>query len=141
MKRNQILLMLSFVAVVWAYLYVSGVQWAGMWTGTRIAGAAVAAVSLVLSFAARFELGESFSVRARARTLVTTGLYSRIRNPIYVLGEFFLVGLAMLTGKGAFLWGAVAAVPVQLVRARMESRVLGEAFGERYARYKAQTWF
>jgi protein-S-isoprenylcysteine O-methyltransferase Ste14 len=36
---------------------------------------------------------------------------------------------------------AVAVIPVQVFRARKEARVLSEAFGEEYARYKAKTWF
>jgi protein-S-isoprenylcysteine O-methyltransferase Ste14 len=34
-----------------------------------------------------------------------------------------------------------ALIPMQVVRARREARVLAAAFGEEYARYKAGTWF
>ena len=35
----------------------------------------------------------------------------------------------------------VVMIPIQVLRARKEEKVLGEAFGEEYARYKAGTWF
>ncbi len=111
------------------------------WTSAEIAGAAIAAVGLLMLILARLQLGASFSVEARAKRLVTTGLYSKIRNPIYVAGEVFLVGVTLATGKWMVLVLAMALVPVQVLRARKEERVLAEAFGEEYARYKAGTWF
>jgi protein-S-isoprenylcysteine O-methyltransferase Ste14 len=53
----------------------------------------------------------------------------------------------MLVGLSLFLsvWGPLAValviVPLQVVRARREERVLAEAFGEEYERYKSKTWF
>ncbi len=111
------------------------------WTGLKIAGAVVAGAGLLMLSVARLQLGASFAVKARAKKLVTTGLYSKIRNPIYVAGEVFLVGVAMLSGWWLLLLLVGALVPVQWVRARKEQRVLAEAFGEEYERYKARTWF
>jgi Phospholipid methyltransferase len=45
---------------------------------------------------ARYQLGRSFSVKTEAHELVTAGLYSKIRNPIYVLGMVMITG--MITG-------------------------------------------
>jgi protein-S-isoprenylcysteine O-methyltransferase Ste14 len=86
-------------------------------------------------------LGASFSVGAKARKLVTTGLYSRIRNPIYVFAAMFLVGLAIVLGSWWLAIFVAVLMPVQVYRARKEEEVLAAAFGEEYARYKAQTWF
>jgi protein-S-isoprenylcysteine O-methyltransferase Ste14 len=36
---------------------------------------------------------------------------------------------------------ALVIVPLQVVRARREERVVAEAFGEEYERYKNKTWF
>jgi protein-S-isoprenylcysteine O-methyltransferase Ste14 len=86
-------------------------------------------------------LGAAFSVRAKAKKLVTTGIYSRIRNPIYVFGELLLIGASMLVERWEILLLVAVLVPLQMVRARREARVLAAAFGEEYARYKAGTWF
>jgi len=32
-------------------------------------------------------------------------------------------------------------IPLQLIRARIESHVLEEKFGDTYRQYKSQTWF
>jgi protein-S-isoprenylcysteine O-methyltransferase Ste14 len=137
MKLNLITLAMLFVAIVWACLHAHSVQW----TAVRIAGAAIAGVSLLLLVVARLQLGAAFSVRAKAKTLVTTGLYSRIRNPIYVFGGIFILGVSMLVERWEILLLMAALVPMQMVRARKEARVLAAAFGEEYARYKARTWF
>jgi protein-S-isoprenylcysteine O-methyltransferase Ste14 len=111
------------------------------WTAARIVGALVIAGSLALGMVARLQLGESFSVSAKARKLVTTGLYSRIRNPIYVLGELLFVGIAIAAWRWEVLLVPAVLAPVQMVRAKKEEAVLAAAFGEEYERYKARTWF
>src|SRR6266478_3162968 len=54
------------------------------WSAARWTGLGIALPAAVLLFVARWQLGRSFSVTPQARQLVTHGLYSKIRNPIYV---------------------------------------------------------
>jgi len=110
-------------------------------TPMRIAGLAIAAPCAVLLVVARMQLGGSFSIEAKATKLVTTGLYSRIRNPIYVFGGLLLAGLGLLAGKPLLLLAFLVLIPVQLVRSRREEQVLAEKFGAEYAEYKRRTWF
>ena len=110
-------------------------------TPMRIAGLAIAAPCAVLLVVARMQLGSSFSIEAKATKLVTTGLYSRIRNPIYVFGGLLLAGLGLLAGKPLLLLAFLVLIPVQLVRSRREEQVLAEKFGAEYAEYKRRTWF
>jgi protein-S-isoprenylcysteine O-methyltransferase Ste14 len=124
-------------AMVWLALHAYMVEW----TPVKIAGAALAVVSLGLLVTARLQLGGAFSLKAKASTLVTTGLYSKIRNPIYVSGALALVGMAIVLGNWVLLVLAALLAPVQIYRAQKEEAVLAEAFGEEYARWKAQTWF
>ena len=111
------------------------------WTALRIAGLVLIVAGFVLWTIARFQLGASFAVRAEARTLVTRGLYARIRNPIYLFGSWVLAGGLLVFGKPVWLLIFVALVPLQIWRARKESAVLGSAFGEQYRKYRAGTWF
>lgn len=111
------------------------------WTLWHIIGLALAAPSLVLLALARLQLGRAFSVQARATTLVTTGLYSRIRNPIYVFGALTVAGGIIWSGRLKLLLILAALIPLQVVRARRESQVLQEKFGTEYAEYKRRTWF
>ena len=110
-------------------------------TPLRFAGLAIAIVSFLLFAVARLQLGRAFSVRARATTLVTTGLYSRIRNPIYTFGALGFAGIVLWSGKFLLLLFLVVLIPAQIYRARKEEKVLTEKFGDAYLDYKRKTWF
>jgi protein-S-isoprenylcysteine O-methyltransferase Ste14 len=110
------------------------------WPPLRIAGAAMALASLCLILVARIQLGRAFSIRAKATRLVTTGLYARLRNPIYVFGCFFFLGIAMFIPFWPLLLVLIIVIPMQVVRARREAAVLEASFGEEYRRYRRQTW-
>jgi len=83
----------------------------------------------------------AFSVEAKATSLVTTGIYSRIRNPIYVFGGLFIAGVIIWLQKPWFLLCFVILIPLQVIRSRKEARVLEEKFGAAYLEYKELTWF
>jgi protein-S-isoprenylcysteine O-methyltransferase Ste14 len=86
-------------------------------------------------------LGSAFSVQAKAATLVTTGLYSRIRNPIYVFGALFIAGIVIWANKPWILLIFVILIPLQITRGRKEAKVLEEKFGSAYLAYRQKTWF
>jgi protein-S-isoprenylcysteine O-methyltransferase Ste14 len=111
------------------------------WTWMQTAGLCLMVPGLLLWLTAHMQLGQSFTLRAEARALVTRGLYSRIRNPIYVFGAIFLAGLVIFIGRPYLLLLFAILIPMQAARARRESRVLEERFGEEYRRYRAKTWF
>ena len=111
------------------------------WTTPKIIGAALITLALPLFVLARLQLGASFAVSAEARTLVTTGLYARFRNPIYLFGGLTLAGVSLFRSVWGPLLVAVVIVPLQVVRVRKEEQVLARAFGDEYERYKRQTWF
>jgi protein-S-isoprenylcysteine O-methyltransferase Ste14 len=111
------------------------------WDAQRYVGTILVVVGLSFIGLARYQLGKSFSIKAEAHALVTTGLYSRIRNPIYVFGLVMIVGLILVLQKPA-LWIVLVIVAIgQAVRARTEARVLEAAFGEQYREYRRKTWF
>lgn len=111
------------------------------WNAWRIAGIAMALPAFILFAAARIELGRAFSVQAKATALVTTGVYSRIRHPIYVFGGMLILGIIIWTGRPWLLLFFAVLVPLQLARIRKEERVLTEKFGATYLDYKQKTWF
>ena|ERR1700678_20331 len=111
------------------------------WTAWRIVGIAIAAPAFLLFVASRIELGRAFSVQAKATTLVTTGVYSRIRNPIYVFGSLFILGMFIWMERPWLLLIFAILIPLQVVRSRKEEQVLTEKFGAAYLDYKQKTWF
>jgi protein-S-isoprenylcysteine O-methyltransferase Ste14 len=136
MKANILSMVLIIVALCFflpRYLHQP-------WPPLRVAGAIVTLVSLSLIALARIQLGRSFSVRAKATRLVTTGLYSRIRNPVYLFGCVFFLGLAMFIPACWLFLALIIIIPMQIVRARREAAVLEATFGDEYRRYRQQTW-
>lgn len=111
------------------------------WTAPKVIGAVIVVLALPLFVLARLQLGAAFSLQAEAHFLVTTGLYSRFLNPIYLFGGLTLIGCSLFRS----VWGPAVVIavmlPLQAYRVRKEERVLLEAFGDEYKRYKRQTWF
>jgi len=115
--------------------------WKTPWNAQRYIGTVLVVVGVSFIGLARYQLGKSFSIKAEAHALVTTGLYSKIRNPIYVFGLVMLVGLMLVLQKPG-LWIVLVILAIgQTVRARQEARVLEAAFGEQYREYRRKTWF
>ncbi|MGB6357263.1 MAG: isoprenylcysteine carboxylmethyltransferase family protein [Candidatus Acidiferrales bacterium] len=137
MKLNLLTLAAAIIVLSFFGMHAAHLPW----TAWRIAGIAIAAPAFLLFVAARLELGRAFSVQAKATTLVTTGVYSRIRNPIYFFGAIFLLGIIIWTGRPGWLLIFAVLIPLQVVRIRKEERVLTEKFGPAYLDYKKKTWF
>ena len=104
-------------------------------------GLCLSTLFAVLWLVAKWQLGDAFSVRPEARQLVTRGVYSKIRHPIYIFGTlaFLCAVLALLGWPALIIWLVV--IPIQVGRARREERVLAEALGPEYAAYRSRTWF
>ncbi|SRR5712692_5757039 len=113
----------------------------GTWNAARWIGLVIAAPSAVFLFIARYQLGRSFSVTPQARELVTHGLYSKIRNPIYVFSGLLVLGFLLTLQRPNLLLILLVLIPIQIVRARKEAQVLEAKFGDTYREYKKKTWF
>ena len=122
------------------YLLVPGVR-DQPWTILRIAGVILAITGYVLFVTARLQLGKSFSVSPQAKELVTHGLYSRIRNPIYVFVGVMWFGLIVALRLYWLFVPLLALLLMQVFRVGREARVLQERFGQAYLDYRKQTWF
>jgi protein-S-isoprenylcysteine O-methyltransferase Ste14 len=115
--------------------------WNKPWTVGRLIGAVLMSVGVVLWILAVRELGEAFTWRAQAIRLVSTGLYAKIRNPIYIFRGIAIAGWLLFLSLPWFLLLGVIALPVQWMRARREAATLAQEFGDRYREYRRQTWF
>jgi len=123
-------------ALVWSLIF-----WNGPWSAQRKVGTVLAGLGIVFIAIARVQLGHSFSVRPEAHKLVTTGLYSKIRNPIYVFGMVLVTGVILVFQKPVLLIFLLILAIAQTIRARREAKVLESAFGDEYREYRKRTWF
>jgi protein-S-isoprenylcysteine O-methyltransferase Ste14 len=111
-------------------------------SAVRWFGVALYAVGGVLRLAPVFVLGRRFSGLVAIQpghTLVTDGIYARIRNPSYLGLLVNAVGMALVfrSAPGA----ALALLLLIPLHARMvaEERLLEDTFGDEYRRYRART--
>ena len=138
MKLNIGSLVVVMLAAVFLFVRYG---WGQTWTPWRIVGLAIAVPALFLFVLARIQLGRAFSVRAKATALVTTGIYARIRNPIYVFGGSMIAGVIIWVHRPWWLLIFVLLIPLQIIRVRKEEQVLESKFGDAYLEYKRKTWF
>src|SRR5579863_4517293 len=111
------------------------------WTSMQTVGSFLLAAGFILWTTARFQLGKSLAVTAQAKQLVTRGLYSRIRNPIYVFSSCVVAGVILTLGRPEWLLLFLVIIPLQIWRSRKESSVLEAKFGDEFRKYRAATWF
>lgn len=78
--------------------------------------------------------------RAEARALVTHGLYSKLRHPIYLFSTIALIGIAICLRSLWFTIPLLIMIPIQIWRGRQEERVLREEFGATYLEYRQRAW-
>ncbi len=140
MESDKPLSYLQFVTAVLGFGIVL-VAFRGPLNAIRIVGLVIAAPALVLFLIAKVQLGDSFSVQAEARTLVTRGIYSKIRHPMYLFSALLIFGLALFAERPVFLLVFAVLIPMQILRMRGEDKVLEEKFGDEYRRYRQNAWF
>lgn len=112
-------------------------------TVTFVVGLLLAAVGVVLTLVAQVQMGESWRVgvdESERTALVTTGLFSSVRNPIFTSMLVGVAGLALLVpsaiGIGAFV---LAVVSLELQVRWVEEPYLLERHGDSYRRWASGT--
>ncbi|MHA1907499.1 MAG: methyltransferase family protein [Candidatus Thorarchaeota archaeon] len=77
----------------------------------------------------------------RLPELITDGLYSRIRHPLYLATILFLIALALIYPFGQVITFSGALVVYTLIGAYLEERKLIAHYGDEYLNYKRQAGF
>jgi len=111
------------------------------WTPLRVVALILTVAGIAAVGIARYQLGSSFTLSPQARTLVTHGIYAKIRNPVYIFSAIAIAALFIYIDRPIYLWSFLILIPLQLFRAHKESQVLETHFGDSYRQYKSQTWF
>ncbi|MEW6515379.1 MAG: NnrU family protein [candidate division FCPU426 bacterium] len=101
------------------------------------AGLVLVAVALVLAVGGLIQLRGVENIDH----LVTTGLYSKFRHPMYAGFILWIAGWVVFNGAAISLALGLVCVPGILFWQRLEETALEAQFGEAYRVYKRQTWF
>jgi protein-S-isoprenylcysteine O-methyltransferase Ste14 len=98
-------------------------------------------VGLIFWIKSLKDIGPSFSASAKAKKLVTKGMYSKFRHPIYYSGILMDIGLVISTLKLWVFLIVFIIFLIQLIRIHKEEKVLIKRFGKKYLEYKKRTLF
>jgi len=85
------------------------------------------------------DLGRSLSIMPEARKLVTSGLYRRIRHPLYLAEEIAIIGFYLQFRSWQTMPILVVHFYFQIRRMDWEESILAKAFPA-YAEYKQRTY-
>jgi protein-S-isoprenylcysteine O-methyltransferase Ste14 len=107
-----------------------------------ITGAALVVLSVIITSSALFKMkraGTNVDARKPVTTIVTGGIYSFTRNPMYVSLVIFLAAVSILLNN---LWIMIL-IPLFIAVMRRgvierEERYLEEKFGAQYTEYKSR---
>ena len=109
----------------------SDIFWDGLSTALILIG--TIASNLVV-----FDLGRSFSVMPEARKLVTSGLYARIRHPLYLAHEITVLGIFLQFRSWQGLLILAIHLYFQIRRMDFEEGILSKTFPT-YSEYVQRT--
>jgi len=106
-------------------------------------GAAVFAVALWVFWSAHRELGRNFSptlVVRQSHTLVTQGIYSYVRHPMYTAFWLWVIAQALLLQNWVVAFGCFVGWGILFFdRIGQEEAMMRETFGEQYDAFARRT--
>jgi protein-S-isoprenylcysteine O-methyltransferase Ste14 len=73
--------------------------------------------------------------------LITTGLFSKFRHPMYLGFIFWIIGWVIYFGAIVSLVVGLIGIGNIVFWQRLEEEKLGESYGEVYQKYRQGTWF
>ena len=112
-------------------------EWSG-WVGTVVFAGAI-----FMLWRSHSDLGLNWTARliiTGQHSLITNGVYRRIRHPMYTAHLLWAIGQGLLLSNWLAGWAfLVLSVPLYLVRIPKEERMMLEHFGEEYRQYMNRT--
>ncbi len=103
-----------------------------------MAGLGLGLASVVALFAVHLQLGRNWTPYLKLRDdhrLVTTGIYQRVRHPMYAVIFVYMAALGLASGDWLVLSMSALRIALMYVRIGREEALLLERFGDEYRRY------
>lgn len=136
-KLTKVILpILSFIFTAFIFYYLGryGIN------STQIIGVTLVVIGYAMWFIGRSNLGNSYSLLPKAEKIVSKGLYSKIKHPLYLSQLMVLGGAILYIDDSRLWWIFIAILILQFYRAKKEEKVLLEKFGDDYKNYMKSTW-
>lgn len=108
-----------------------------------IIGAIMNILGLSIWWSAKIKLGENWSAgygKPQIKNLVTTGIYSKIRHPLYWGINLTLIGLCFIHQNIYLIIPSIIIVLYFFYRMRIETKFLTKTLGKKYLDYKKISW-
>lgn len=133
-----------FASVALYLLFPDLIGWAhiSLPAPVRWAGLGLALTGVLLTFVTHHTLGEMYSARheiQKKHLLITEGIYSRVRHPMYTSLNLFSLAISLMSSNILLMvFALLVAVPFPWI-ARREERMLLDRFGNEYREYMKTT--
>ncbi|MBT7903252.1 DUF1295 domain-containing protein [Candidatus Woesearchaeota archaeon] len=111
------------------------------WSLNNIWKILIATLGLIIWWIGRIQLGDSFTALPKAKKLVSHGIYSKIRHPLYVGICINLIGIGLLINSIAFWILGLFVGCILFIRSNEEEKIMIKKFKKKYIKYKETTWF
>lgn len=140
---SRILLGLAFLAII-CLAVLDHVRHPGRPVALTLLGLVLCSTAVPLGLSALRTLGRYYVPDPQllpGQGLVTRGVYSRIRHPMYTATLLWILGLPLVIQSP---WGALSSaalvLPILWFRIRQEKALLLQAFGDAYSAYQERSW-
>ena len=136
---SKLLIPIAYFIVVCAYFAYSATY---VQIGIHhIVGAILTVSAFLLWIMSRIQLGNSFTLAPDAKKLVTSGIYSKLRHPVYYFSILAVLGIVIFSWSVYLLVPLALLIVIELIRIKQEEKILEQKFGRDYIEYKQSTWF
>ncbi|MBK9114373.1 MAG: isoprenylcysteine carboxylmethyltransferase family protein [Betaproteobacteria bacterium] len=142
-------LVAAWAALPWLALHRAGSPWGlpefalgGSYAAARWAAAAVAVACLAATIRCWARMGKDWRMavtREENQALITDGMFSRVRHPIYALSILLMMATMVIVPTVPMLVVGAIHIGLMIVKAGNEERHMLTCHGDAYARYLART--
>lgn len=139
-KATRLKLIVPIAYAVLSLLYFV-IAWPAQPKIYHLVGILITSVSYILWIFSRIQLGNAFSIAPKSKYLVTSGMYSKLRHPVYYFSITAVLGLVLFAWQLIRVVPLLALIALEVFRIKKEEALLLGSCGNEYAAYKTQTWF
>jgi protein-S-isoprenylcysteine O-methyltransferase Ste14 len=108
----------------------------------QIIGVSFVTIGVIIWFFGKKALGEYFSISITPKGLVTSGIYSKIRHPLYSGTVLIYLGIGLfLKSIIGLISTIILLVPLVVYLSIEEEKILLKKYGKKYLEYKKKTIF